>query len=936
MPITALSQIPGFRFRWNARTSAPTLDPATGTITAAGSDLSGAGSTIALIGSPRYVGGVDTSDPRFGMLCSAGSDLSADTARMGMRVTFPAAPTSYIPRKLLVLAVVTPYSIPGDRLKGAGTIWRATGSGNQPFALFTYTGSGQGAIENAGKCLISGGTGQAFTTQKYGTHRQVVGFYSTSAGPAYGAVNRSASKSAGANTSPSDTINGLTIGYLPASDSNPSVPGSNNPFIGVIHDLAAFAIDSASGTDFSEINEFFPAIDILKSEWDCDCDPTTANLISVCGDSIEQGSGSTHNTVANGASTANTTLTANAAQGAGTLTVASIASIPTGTRVTLDPGTNKAEIVVVASKSGSTLTLASPTRKAHSAGAKITDGGFGYVTPYHNALLISPLFSRLDLFIPAQCGWAGAQAQQATSSTTTGGGGATNDGSMAMLSTGSKRAFFQERGTNDGFNGSRTAINIRDDNRTICTNARNNGANYVIAVQILNRNDSSGGNANNAIFHAYNTYLETDLGTYFDAISRVAEHPWLSDPSNPATITIPGAGASTAINGTIFDAIGVHPRDFGQACRALMHDKAYCQASSTDVPYAPKANGATAARQGMTTKVDITFETPSSPDAPKAPGHTGDAASALKILLRRNGTLIATIAPAAIDVTTGEADWTGRLTYTDTLNPDGSIPYTVEIVDAAGNTSGETPFSCDPFTVTEIDTEEELRTDLFDVPPGTIVWNGTGSNLEAWQNNISDGNVDGNDISTTLQVTYAQASIPDGREVKEIRVDANMKLATDGVTTAVVAITLQSEDGTSYSKPMTITSISENGRNIRGRIDGVTAEEIAIFNAQKMTALFVTQANGLAAFEDYFDGQSFLYASTILRFILDGAFDANPLMVYWSGKKCSLARAAADLGVSDSDRDAALDAWVSSGLATPDGFLTSNGQHMAKQLRDQI
>ena len=933
MPVTALSQIPGFRFRWNARDSAPTTDPATGTITAAGSDLSGAGSTIALIGSPRYVGGVDTTDPRFGMLCSAGSDLSADTARMGMRVTFPAAPVSYIPRKLLVLAVVTPYSIPGDRLKGAGSIWRAVGSGNQPGVMFVYTGSGQTAIENAGKCLISGGTSQQFTAQKYGTHRQVVAFYTTSAGPAYGFVNRSASKSAGANTSPSDTITGLTIGYLPASDASPSVPGSNNPFVGVIHDIAAFALDSVAdaGTNFDETNHVLAAIDILKAEWECDCDSATATVLSVCGDSIEQGSGSTHNNVANGASSANTTLTANAAQGSGTLTVASIASIPTGTRITLDPGTNKGEIVVVSSKSGSTLTLASNTRHAHSSGAKITDGGFGYVTPYHNALLIGPLFSRLDIFMPAQCGWAGAQLQQATSSTTTGASGATNDGSIAVLSAGSKQAFFQERGTNDGFNGARTAINLRDDNRTVCANARTKGAEYVIAVQILNRNDSSGGNAGNAIFHAYNAYLETDLGVYFDAISRVAEHPWLSDPSNPATIIIPGATGSTVINGLLFDAIGVHPRDFGQACRALMHEKAYCQAASADVPYAPKSASATAVRQGATTKIDIAFDPPSSPDAPKAPGHTGDAASALRAIIRRDGTTIAVLAPAAIDTTTGECDWTGRTSITDTENPGAAKTYTIEVVDAAGNSSGESLFACDPFTITEIQSEEALRNDLFDAPPGTNAWQAQGDNLDDWYITIESGSGDGNDVSTTMQVTYSQAAIPEGRDVKEIRVEAHVNLPTDGLDTASVTIALQSEDGVAYPpKAMTVTSIDHEGRNVRGRIVGATSEELAVINSQKMVASFVAYANGLL------EGETRLYAATILRFILDGAFDANPLMVYWSGKKCSLARAAADLGVSDSDRDAALDAWVSSGLATPDGFLTSNGQHMAKQLRDQI
>lgn len=271
------------------------------------------------------------------------------------------------------------------------------------------------------------------------------------------------------------------------------------------------------------------------------------------------------------------------------------------------------------------------------------------------------------------------------------------DGSLCLLTCGGSttKIYASQRASNDIVALGTSAANLLTYKQNICANARLAGASYVIEFEVMGRVDCTGGTETVRTTHNTNLNTAGNQGTTtnkWDVVCKWAQHPWLQGDGtsasacyNPATLTVSGATASTAITGMIFDGAGVHPRAFGNACQALMWDKAVATATSTSVGYAPAAVTPTA-RAGASGNT-ITWTTPTSTGAPTIPGQTGDGPSCLQVQIRRNGSLIATVAPATINTNTGDATYT--TSYLDAGRTPGDV-YTLTVVDAAGNTSGAT------------------------------------------------------------------------------------------------------------------------------------------------------------------------------------------------------------------------------------------------------
>jgi hypothetical protein len=222
---------------------------------------------------------------------------------------------------------------------------------------------------------------------------------------------------------------------------------------------------------------------------------------------------------------------------------------------------------------------------------------------------------------------------------------------------------------------------------TVAHNARTNGADKVLVCQVLKRMDAYGINTGNAQTLSYNAMLAGNAA--FDAVVRGAEHPILAHPENPLFITGPDplATGPTRMVGCTFDAAGIHPRHFGQACLALMLDQAYAAAWGTALPYRPSVMPKRAAATAR--GVVLQWENPQSTESPAALGDTTSGASFLAVKIRRQGVLIAVVYPALINTNTGAATYT--TSYLD-LEGTSAAGYTIECVDAAGSSSGIIPF----------------------------------------------------------------------------------------------------------------------------------------------------------------------------------------------------------------------------------------------------
>lgn len=273
------------------------------------------------------------------------------------------------------------------------------------------------------------------------------------------------------------------------------------------------------------------------------------------------------------------------------------------------------------------------------------------------------------------------------------------DGSMQGLNRYTKGVYVIQRFRNDIVAGTRTGAQGQADARTMATRARQAGADFVIAMKVPPDVGITTGTLE-GYRGTYNGFLDTDAalgGAYWDAVVSIhwlhgkdttmsAGELAVAPCTNPASITYSGsygtATAATAISGALFDASGIHERAFLNACWALMVDKAFATATLGTTGYAPAAPVATGAIRGNTTV--ITWSTPSSPSAPTIGGTTNEGPSGILAVVRRNGSVIAVVAPATINTITGAVTYTTTYTYSGVGGT-----YTVEHVDAAGNTNGQ-------------------------------------------------------------------------------------------------------------------------------------------------------------------------------------------------------------------------------------------------------
>lgn len=685
MAITAFSEIPGWVAGWDARTgaggSSPTYNAATGEITSLGTELSGSGTTMAVFGvaapKPKW------SVPSPGLICLGQYDVATASRGMGIEFTLPVGPI-YTNRKFLFAAVVTPANQGGDYVNIIGRV-ATLNNATTPVSIAKYL-TKPGTLTNIGKAEFNAGGGGQATALRTGCERQVLfGYGSLSPANAFGYINVAGSKS------PSSGGSGLTATKVNIGFINGAAGPTNGPFQGVLHAVQVFMLDTLAVGDFTEQHGLDVAA-LLASQWSVETAP--AKAVAICGDSIGYPSPTRYdalvNTTASGAT--NTTLTANCASAATTLALAERTGISSGVtnRLHLDPGTDIAETVLVTSgvlTGAGNITISPGTKYAHTSGAIICNAGYGFISPVEGCWHLSKLFGigtghRLFNFSePAK------QLSQVLGATAEDGStGAFDSVAGGAVATG--RTLFVQRGTND-VNAARSAATIRTDYQTYCTNARAVASppDKIIGVQVLYRAVWSAGS--NGVVDTHNANLITDTPAYFDAVSLRALHPYLSPCcTNPATITVAGCNATTAIVGVIFDPGGVHPRNFAQACMALHDDKAYAAAWGISVGYAPALPTITVAREA--TGVRLTWTTPTSPNAPCMFGDTSSGASALVVKINRvrggSSSTLVWIAPATINANTGAATYT--TTYLDTGYVGGDT-YTLSIEDAAANSSGE-------------------------------------------------------------------------------------------------------------------------------------------------------------------------------------------------------------------------------------------------------
>lgn len=733
LPTSNPGSTPAYRAGWDAITSNPTID-VNGRMTSPGTELSGSGATLNVVGMPHF----ESAGSFPGMVCSPAADVNL---RGGILITFPAAMTLLYQRKILGENIHTPQNMIGDNSKSVGTLWITDASSGRMNVQKNWVNGAGGLAANAGKTTFNGGNGTAQNTTLNGCETQMTVAYSNSTAGAFGFVNTAASKSGTANGN-NNTIQRIAVGFIPiitaltsgvtagssvnmpVSDSTgfslganiligdgtanvenatvTAVPDgthvtvgvlahnhnsadavitadTNNPYVGKIHNAHYWLLDSttAAGVQFLD-SHVTDDLDFGSTEWGVERNQTKQAVSS--GDSINYTDARFKDGVTNtGALTLGTTLTSSIAANVSQLPVVASAGF-TG-RLVLDPGTEQAEVVTVTGlPDGTHINITgrgagNTTFFAHSNGCVVNNGGSGFTSPHDGADFVCKSVgygSGTQLF---KFDTPGAKASSNTANPP-------GDGSFSSYQSGmSEIIHFIQRGSNDFQIDSASAATVLGYTEAEANNAKGNSpaATYVIGEEVTDRNDFSG--AQRTASRAYNVLLRAS--GKFSSVAKHTDHDLMTDPANSGSITFTGATLATTITGLIYDPLGVHHRAFGNACRALMKDKAVYGARGIPVPYAPLTPTVTVVKSG--TSYILTFSTPTSSGAPKMYGTSTDGPSALRIKIKRGGSVIV-LPPLAISANTGAVDWTGRLTYTDTTNH-GNQPYTSWVEDAAGNPS---------------------------------------------------------------------------------------------------------------------------------------------------------------------------------------------------------------------------------------------------------
>ncbi len=654
MPISNFSDIGGYICGWDAIASAPTYSSTNGTISNFGTDLSGAGSTFANTNTPRFQPG-----PYPGVLLPVNANVG--TTYAGIEVTLPSPPAgNWYHRKVMALVIFSIASQSSGAPNGAASLWGTTGTG-APSALKGLV-NGSGGVAPNGFLSINGGNSSQNTLLKNGDELQVAFQYGISTAGAFGGVNVSAS----VNVSPANSNNNTFTKILIGLNNSGFNPGAGV----TVHAFHIWALDdtTGAGVQFTAANGT-DAADLAAMQWNIERNQT--KCASICGDSIGFVAPGLYPTIPSaGASAVNSTLTANASAGQPTVAVANRTGL--SGRIVLSPGTDVAETLTVSSggSGAGNITFTTNLRYAHSSGDVISNSNVGFCSKYTGAWSLSKKLGPGSAHKVFNFSVPGSQANQATANPS-------SDGSQHALNAATDATAIFQRGSNDLQAAGRTAAQLLADAETYADNARSNGADKVIVCQVMDRVDFSGAARTHS--QTYNAAVKTNANGKFDAVARFAEHPWLTNPSDTGSITVTGATGATTVTGVIWDPIGVHPWHFGNACMALMVDKAYSEAWGVSVGYAPSLP--ILSLIGTT----LVWSTPASPNAPKMynSAANADAPSCLLAKIRRNGALLATIAPATINTNTGVATYT---TSYDTGFSTGT--FSIEIVDAAGNSSG--------------------------------------------------------------------------------------------------------------------------------------------------------------------------------------------------------------------------------------------------------
>jgi hypothetical protein len=703
MAISARSDISGLIANWRAEDSAATFDSTTGIISNFGSDLSGYANppTFAAHGTPRMggLGSASALEHKGMLLPSIYDGGTGHTA--GLKITLGAPPAgAWYNRKLLIAVVVTHTNLNGD---GTNLICRlATSNGaTQSFSLSKRISIPTATL--TGQSEINGGSGNQNTpTNKLnGCEKAVYVGYAHSTSGAKMLSHLAGSITAAFANGSNETITEINVGFLASSP-------TNGASINLIHEVIVYAYDNttAAGTQFTgDPGNARDLADFLATAHGIPA--TYTNLVTRDGDSIGYCGTRYETELSSADSPVNTTLTADASAGATTLTVAERTGLSATGRLCIRPGTSLAETVVVTSgpaAGAGTITIAAPGLKyAQTSGGLVVNNGWGWIDPYRADLMFARCFGQgLGATGQATGGTGNWQIYNFAKPSSTMQqviADPSPTGSMTPLGLSgfTNKIAIIDRGTNDMFNGARTAAQCLADAEDWATNARNAGATKVLVGEVEYRMGTSGANAGlpNPVTDTYNAALPGS--GVFDGVIRYNQHPLLKICNEPGTVTGPGTNVTgaTTITGVIKDPSGVHDRAFGLACRALMIDHAVYTALGQAVPYLPAAPTVTAIRSGN--NVVLTWSLPASSSATVNPPsigsvipldglHTPYGSSFRCVIVRRNGSIIATVYPAGVNTNSGADDWTGRLSYTDT-NPGTS--YSVQVVDAAGNASSE-------------------------------------------------------------------------------------------------------------------------------------------------------------------------------------------------------------------------------------------------------
>ncbi len=684
--ITAFTDIPGLIAAWDASLSAPTFDPASGAVLSLGTELSGR-SSISLVRGGGTVAPRWSTSPE-GLICLGQYDVAPEQRGMGIRFDLP--PGDWSNLKLMTVVCITPTNQGGDFRDDVMRLVASNGTTGM-FSVSKHVS--RTPATDPGRAQTNGGAGVGITTTRTGCERQVLGaftaFPSPAAATAY--VNGLGRSTPGVCTN--DPVSAITVGFLGGPSGN-----AIGPFQGIIHAVYIYALPTADNANFSE-RDCRNASDLLASRWAVT--PAPAKAVSISGDSIAYASGTQFDSAPNFAAAAphHTILTSAVSANTGGAASIPVASLnPGGTPIfsmgnggaglyILEPGTDRAEVIRVSNgplSGPGSLSIAGTLRHNHPAGSVLADNGYGFINPATSCWNRSRLTGGnpdVRLFNFAQ---PGAQLSSLYSINPS------PDGSTRVFDAVAPggRTLFVQRGSND-LNSGVPVPTLFQRLRTFILNARSAGGSppdKIIACEVLPRASWSAGS--NSAAEAFNTQTTSGLrdpSLGADAVCTFTRHPWLSDPANTGSIFVAETYGATSVIGCIYDASGVHPRAFGQACMALAIDTAYAQAWGTSVGYAPAAPVATGTLQPGGLR--LMWSTPTSPGAPAMIGDTTSGASCLMVKINKNGSKLVWIAPTSVNANTGAA------TYLTTYFDDEFVPgdtYTFVVEDAMGNTSPQT------------------------------------------------------------------------------------------------------------------------------------------------------------------------------------------------------------------------------------------------------